>query len=94
MTMQKWMSSMPISRASGSRIGDRMTMFGVVSMMQPAATRTAIMIRTIRTGSVVSDVVAYTMLWGTLSAASVWASGREMAMIGRIAQGTAAAAAN
>ena len=61
-----------------------MTMFGVVSMTQPAATRMTIIRMMSTIGFSVREVTAKTKPWGTPSAASVWASGRENAMIGRI----------
>ena len=36
MNIQKWMSFIPIYWASGSSTGARITIFGVVSMTQPA----------------------------------------------------------
>ena len=57
MTMQKWMSSNPISCARGRRIGDKITMFGVVSMTHPATIRIPMMIKVKITGSSVKEVM-------------------------------------
>ena len=82
--MQNWISFMPISSASGLSSGARITMFGVVSITQPAAIRIAIISRISSVGSSVSEVTAATKPCGTPSAAMVCASGSEKAMIGRI----------
>ena len=92
--MQKWISFMPISWARGSMIGARITIFGVVSMTQPAMIRMKIIIRMMTVSLSVIEVIAYTNPCGTSSAARVCANGKENAMIGTITPLTLAELAN
>ena len=58
--MQNWISFMPMLSANGLRIGARITMFGVVSMTQPAAIKMPIINRIRIHGSFVRPVIEVT----------------------------------
>ena len=53
-------------------------------MTQPAIIKMKTMMRMIKYGLLVRDVMKLTNAWGTCKLARVWANGRLMAMIGTI----------
>ena len=60
MNIQKWISFIPIFWASGSSNGAIITIFGVVSITQPAIIKITTMMRMIKYGLLVREVMKLT----------------------------------
>ena len=75
---------MPISCAKGNKIGERITIFGVVSITHPATIKIRIMARISRFLLSINDVTVVTKVCGISNIARTWDSGKDIAIMGNI----------